>query len=73
MPPPEPEWTNRLSRHAGEWSRRARVQSARLQSLLRAASSAEGRRHNLLPLMALCGAAGALVGLALGWRSHRRR
>lgn len=57
---------------AQQWSRRARVQSDRAKALLRAARTAEGRRRNVLALMAVCGAAGALIGLALGWHSQRR-
>ncbi len=58
---------------AEQCSRRARVQSDRAKALLRAARTPEGRRRNVLALMAVCGAAGALIGLALGWHSQRRR
>lgn len=72
MPAPTPPARERLQQLADQWSRRARVQSERARALLRAARTAEGRRRNVLALMAICGAAGALLGLALGWRSQRR-
>lgn len=64
---PAEKWQRRARR----WRRRAQARSERLQELLRAARTAEGRRRNLAPLLLLAAAGGLLIGVALGLRKGR--
>ncbi|HWG38873.1 MAG TPA: hypothetical protein VN690_14265 [Terriglobales bacterium] len=68
MPPRAGHWSEQMAHYAGLALRRARTESERINELLRAVRTHEGRRSNLRPLLVLAAGGGFLLGLALGWR-----
>ena len=70
--PVRPSPADRRQTQARQWRRRARVRTRRIQELLRAARTPEGRRRNLAPLLVMSAAGGFILGVTIGLVRRRR-